>query len=255
MNLSMPTEGLNRYVSASQRARICSEAWASRELYCPRCTSDSLNTLPRNTPVLDFRCPICAAGFQLKSGRTSFRNKLTDGAYAQMHSAILSGRTPNLFLLQYQLVPLSVWSLTFIPDFAFTLSALECRRPLAATARRAGWIGCNILLHRIPPDARIPLVKDQQTIPAGQTRGAFQKLKPLATRKAERRGWTLDVLNAIRSLDKSEFSLAEVYSLEGSLARLHPDNAHIRPKIRQQLQVIRDLGLLSFLGNGLYTLP
>ncbi len=46
-----------------------------------------------------------------------------------MRAAILGGRTPNLFLLHYQVNPLTVSSLTFIPDFAFTLSALECRKP------------------------------------------------------------------------------------------------------------------------------
>jgi len=45
--------------------------------------------------------------------------------------------------------------LIFIPDFSFTLSAVERRKPLPSTARRAGWVGCNILLDRIPIDARI----------------------------------------------------------------------------------------------------
>ena len=31
-------------------------------------------------------------------------------------------------------------------------------------------------------------------------------------------------------------------------------NRHVRPKIRQQLQVLRDLGLLDFLGGGSYRL-
>jgi type II restriction enzyme len=38
------------------------------------------------------------------------------------------------------------------------------------------------------------------------------------------------------------------------LAKLHPHNAHVRDKIRQQLQVLRDLGLLEFLGGGSYYL-
>ncbi|HTQ97672.1 MAG TPA: DpnI domain-containing protein [Candidatus Acidoferrum sp.] len=252
MDLHLPTQGLESYKSASQRARISSESWASRELYCPRCTANRLDQLPGNTPVIDFRCPHCESGYQLKSGASAFHSRLTDGAYAQMHAAILHGRTPNLFLLHYQLNPLTVSSLTFIPDFAFTLSALERRKPLAATARRAGWIGCNILLNRIPTDARILLVKDSCPVPAVEARRAFRKLKPLASLKAEKRGWTLDVLNAVRSLNKREFSLAEIYSLDSSLARLHPRNSHIRPKIRQQLQVLRDLGLLIFLGDGSY---
>jgi len=66
--------------------------------------------------------------------------------------------------------------------------------------------------------------------------------------------WTLEVPNAIHFLEKREFLLAEAYSLEPELSRLHPDNHNIRPKIRQQLQVLRGLALLHFLGNGHYRL-
>jgi type II restriction enzyme len=60
------------------------------------------------------------------------------------------------------------------------------------------------------------------------------------------------MLNALRSLGKNEFSLAEVYAAEGTLARLHPENRHVRDKIRQPLQVLRNLGLVEFLGRGAY---
>jgi type II restriction enzyme len=36
------------------------------------------------------------------------------------------------------------------------------------------------------------------------------------------------------------------------LQKLHPANRHVRDKIRQQLQVLRDLGLIEFLGRGGY---
>jgi type II restriction enzyme len=39
-----------------------------------------------------------------------------------------------------------------------------------------------------------------------------------------------------------------------TLAKLHPANRNIRPKIRQQLQVLRDMGLVEFLGGGEYRL-
>jgi type II restriction enzyme len=68
------------------------------------------------------------------------------------------------------------------------------------------------------------------------------------------RGWTLDVLRAIHALGKTEFSLQEVYALEDNLARLHPANRNIQPKIRQQLQVLRDMGLVNFLAPGSYRL-
>jgi type II restriction enzyme len=79
-------------------------------------------------------------------------------------------------------------------------------------------------------------------------------VRPLANLSAEKRGWTLDVLNAISSLGKREFSLTEAYSFESELSNLHPANRHVRPKIRQQLQILRDLGLVEFLGNGRYRL-
>ena len=64
----------------------------------------------------------------------------------------------------------------------------------------------------------------------------------------------MDVLNVVRSLNKNEFSLSEVYAFHPRLAELHPNNRHVRDKIRQQLQILRDLGLLIFLGDGSYRL-
>jgi type II restriction enzyme len=43
-----------------------------------------------------------------------------------------------------------------------------------------------------------------------------------------------------------------VYRFENRLAGLHPQNRNIRPKIRQQLQVLRDRGLLEFVERGVY---
>lgn len=41
------------------------------------------------------------------------------------------------------------------------------------------------------------------------------------------------------------FTNDDIYVFEPDLARLYPDNHHIQPKIRQQLQVLRDRGLLK----------
>jgi hypothetical protein len=38
--------------------------------------------------------------------------------------------------------------------------------------------------------------------------------------------------------------------LQGVAATPHPDNRHVPDKIRQQLQILRDLGLVEFLGQG-----
>jgi hypothetical protein len=39
------------------------------------------------------------------------------------------------------------------------------------------------------------------------------------------RGWTLDVLNAIRRLEKTEFTTTDAYIFERELEQLHPDNS------------------------------
>jgi len=39
------------------------------------------------------------------------------------------------------------------------------------------------------------------------------------------------------------------------LEKLHPDNRHVRDKIRQQLQVLRDAGLLLHVERGIWRLP
>lgn len=68
------------------------------------------------------------------------------------------------------------------------------------------------------------------------------------------RGWTVDVLNVVRRLGKTRFSLKELYGFETELKTLHPKNENVRPKIRQQLQVLRDLGLLDFVSPGNYSM-
>lgn len=171
-----------------------------------------------------------------------------------MLDAIKADRTPNLFLLHYKLPQLTVENVMLVPHFAFSFSLLEKRKPLSSTARRAGWVGCNFLLDRIPSDARIPIVDSGKAISPAIVRKAYEKVRPLGKLNVEKRGWTLDVLSAVRSLKKNEFKLSEVYDHADQLAKLHPQNHHIHDKIRQQLQVLRDMDLLEFLGDGSYRL-
>jgi type II restriction enzyme len=181
-----------------------------------------------------------------------FGTRIVDSAYSQMKRAILENRTPNLYALHYDPTQWKVRSLILVPRFAFYLSAIECRPPLSETARRAGWVGCNILLSKIPSDARIPVVTDGVVASAQSVRIAYRRLAPIQSLTVGKRGWTLDVLQVVRSLKKNAFSLSEVYARDADLAQLHRNNFHIRDKIRQQLQVLRDIGILEFLGGGKY---
>jgi type II restriction enzyme len=252
VNLQLPTQGLLNYKSLSQRARIGTEAWGVAHFYCPSCRSPRLEATSRNYAAVDYYCPSCKAPFQLKSQSKPLGRKIVDAAYSKMKRAILGDCTPNLFILHYDLARWTVRSVILIPHFAFALSAIECRKPLASTARRAGWIGCNILLEKIPSDARIVVVDAGNPRSSDEVRAAYRRLRPLEKLNVERRSWTLDVLNVVRGVGRTRFSLADVYARADGLAELHPKNAHVREKIRQQLQVLRDLSLIEFLGGGNY---
>ena len=83
---------------------------------------------------------------------------------------------------------------------------------------------------------------------------AVTRIRKLAEVPPSVRGWTLDVLRAVRRLGKSQFSLGDVYDFESELQIAHPLNRNVRPKIRQQLQVLRDLGLIEFATRGTYSI-
>ena len=49
-----------------------------------------------------------------------------------------------------------------------------------------------------------------------------------------------------------QFTLAQIYQFETQLQLQFPDNKHIKDKIRQQLQVLRDQQVIEFVGRGQY---
>ncbi len=251
MNLQCRVELGRAYKAGSQIARVLSEDWCGRELYCAACNSDRLLSSRVNTPAVDFVCPGCGQPFQLKSLKTWNQKKIVDAGYDSMIRAIRSDRVPNLLILQYSADWL-VRNLMLVPSVFFSETVIEKRVPLSPRARRAGWVGCNILLDRIPQDGRIAVVSNGSAVAEQQVREKFSRIRKLAEVPPAVRGWTLDVLTTIRRLGKARFSLQELYQLEPYLQRIHPRNQNVRPKIRQQLQVLRDLGLIQFTSPGNY---
>jgi 5-methylcytosine-specific restriction protein B len=69
-------------------------------------------------------------------------------------------------------------------------------------------------------------------------------------------GWNDDLRAAIDSRWQPGdiFSLADIYALEPEFQTAHPDNHHIREKLRQTLQRLRDQGVIVFVNPGQYRL-
>ncbi len=240
------------YKWPTQKARVVTERWGLENLYCPACSSDRLVSSPPCEPVIDFICPECSEAFQLKSQKHPFRSYVTNSEYNKKIAAIQTGTIPNFFFLHYDVELMAVRNVFLVPKHFISESVIKPRKKLSEHARRRGWQGSIVVLGNLPLDARIPIVKEGIVIPSSEVRGLWQRFMFLRGESIESRGWLSDILACVRNLGKESFTLSEVYSFEEYLARLHPRNRNIRPKIRQQLQVLRDNGVLEFLGRGRY---
>jgi type II restriction enzyme len=253
MNLSFDTKLADRYDSLSQKIRVLTEDWVDGQVYCPNCGHLDIDKYGNNKPVADFFCANCREDYELKSKKDSVGTKIVNGAYRTMIQRLQSTNNPNFFLLNYDLRNLSVLIFFVIPKYFFVPEIIEKRRALSRTARRAGWVGCNILLQSIPQTGKIFFVKNRQIEPKKNVIANWQKTLFLKEeREISAKGWLLDVMNCVEKLGDKDFTLDEVYTFESFLDKKHPENKHIKDKIRQQLQVLRDKGYLEFIERGRY---
>lgn len=63
------------------------------------------------------------------------------------------------------------------------------------------------------------------------------------TKAAHAFAWTQSVQQIVKQLPR-DFTTSDVYHYEKRLQKAHPQNHNVRAKIRQQLQVLRDKGVL-----------
>ena len=254
MDLQLNRAVAGGYKNPGQIARLLTEDWGTRNLFCLSCDSCILNSAKNNTPVLDYTCSVCEATYQLKSKKTAFGKSIANSAYDVKMQAINKGRAPHYMLLQYSPDTWKVINLFVIPGHFLHPGAVHRRQPLSKSAKRSGWVGSIISLTDLPGEARIHVVRDGSVIPASEAREQWEHYKFLA---GKRGGWAADVLSCIRKLQwdtgESLFTLQKFYErFESDLARRHPGNRHVRDKIRQQMQILRNGGVLEFLGKGQY---
>lgn len=253
MNLNFDINLAEDYHSNTQKIRIMSENWVVDNVYCVKCGS-KLKHFRNNKPVGDMYCEKCTEEFELKSNKAKLGKTIIDGAYSTMIEKIENGDIPNFFYLNYSIPNYRVNNLIVIPKHYFTKEIIIKRKPLSPNARRAGWVGCNIDISSIPESGKLYLVKNGQEENYNKVIDKFNQMLFLRKSKGELRGWLLDVLKCIELLDKKDFTLDEIYSFETFLKIKHSKNNNIKAKIRQQLQILRDYGYLSFTKRGEYKL-
>jgi type II restriction enzyme len=247
-------EAQTSYTSGSQSARAWTERWVKDRVYCPNCGSPKVNAFPNNRPVADFFCDHCKEEYELKSQKSVFGSKVLDGAFKTKCERLAADNNPNLFLLNYSLRELSVLNFFVVPKHFFVREIIEERKPLAPTARRAGWIGSNILLNQIPQAGKIFIVRAGLPEAKEAVLSKWKQTLFLRDEAPEARGWLIEVMKCVESIGKRDFQIDDVYAFENRLSGLFPANRNVRPKIRQQLQYLRDRGYLDFVSRGYYRL-
>jgi type II restriction enzyme len=242
------------YSSGSQKARVWTERWVADWAYCPNCGNAKVNQFPANLPVADFYCPSCGDQYELKSQKKAFGRKVADGAFDAKQQRLQAANSPNLMLLSYDLANRSVRNVCVIPRHFFVPEIIEKRKPLAATARRAGWVGSNILLDRIPEAGKVFVVRDGTLESKDGVLAKWQRTLFLRDTNVEARGWLIEVMKCVEQIGKDSFDIDDVYAFERQLSALYPDNKNVKPKIRQQLQYLRNRGYIVFVSRGRYRL-
>jgi type II restriction enzyme len=252
MNLNLPIEIVGDYSSSSQRIRVMTEHWVNRSAFCPNCGS-VLSQFGNNKPVADFYCGNCSEEYELKSKSGEVGKKIVDGAYSTMITRLKSENNPNFFFLTYDKSSLEISNFLTIPKYFFVPEIIEERKALSPLARRAGWIGCNIVMSNIPELGKIFYVQNGIPKSRDEVLEKWNKTEFVrSTGGIEAKGWLLDVLVCVERIRKQEFSLEDVYAFEAYLQAKHPENHNVRAKIRQQLQILRDKGVIRFVRRGRY---
>lgn len=248
-------ESQTTYESGSQRARVWTERWVADWMFCANCGSPKLSQLPPNSPLADFVCPVCSEQYEVKSKKgATFGKTVVDGAYGTKIERLLSAANPHLLLLNYDVAQREVRNVFVIPKHFFVPTIIQKRKPLSPTARRANWVGSNILLNQVPAAGRIFVLRNGVEEPKDEVLANWKRTLFLRRESVEARGWVIEVMKAVEMIGRPEFDINDVYAFELQLSSIYPENNNVKPKIRQQLQVLRDNGYLEFLGRGRYRL-
>lgn len=252
MNFYFDTKLAENYNSPSQKVRKMSEFWTEDNIFCPNCGS-KIKKLGNNREVSDFLCEKCRENFEQKASKKNFRGKVVSSEYYTMIKRLSSFDKPNFFFLHYLVEDYKVNNFFVVPKYFFIPDIIEKRKALSEKAKRKGWTGSNILFSKIPNAGKIYYIENGKEFSRKEILEKWRKTSFLRKiKKDELKGWILDIMNCIEELNKKEFTLGDIYDFEKELYLLHPENKHIKDKIRQQLQFLRDKGYIKFLDRGIY---
>ena len=250
MNLRFNTDLIADYRSPRQIIRRLSEDWLAHNGYCPNCGSHPIRPFAKNTKVGDFFCEVCGEQFELKSkSGLSTGKKIPDGAYGSMIARIQAEDNPNFLFLAYKKADYSVQQLILVPKHFVNVNMIVPRnRPLKS---RENYLMCDMDISSLPESGKILLVDQARMVDPEKVCRQWQSHLFMRRQQSKNKGWLLAVMKCIDWLPE-QFDLQQMYAFEQALSWQFPENLHIKEKIRQQLQILRDHGVIEFSARGKY---
>jgi len=132
VNLHLRDCRLDRDKSASQRARVRHRILGRSQFLLPACESPQLRLSPQRHRRIDYFCPLCDFSLSVEKANRNPSAPKSSTRLLRNEARILEDRTPNLFVLHYDLDTWAVRTVFLVPHFAFALSARRnAGKPLA----------------------------------------------------------------------------------------------------------------------------
>lgn len=238
--------------SNSQKVRVISEAWLAGAGYCLNCSSNRLMPTRANTVARDYACPRCGQPYELKSAARAHTRIVQDGGYDSMMNRVRNGEAPALLLMHYTQEWRVQRLIAIHPVFLTPAVIVKRKKPHTRPKTGVAYQMCDLNLSFIPEDGKIVVVNNGKARSHIAARRSFLQSARFADVPIAKRGWAALVLAAVRRIGKTEFTLSDVYKYEVSMHAAYPENSHVRDKIRQQMQLLRDLAYIEFLAAGEY---
>lgn len=236
----------------TQAIKMLSEFWTANNIFCPICWS-ALIQHKIDKPVNDLFCRDCKADFELKSSKGNLGKTIPWWAYEIMIKEMIDNPM-HLFVLKYS-EDYTIKNFLVVPKYFFIPEIIQKRNTSKVKQKNWKirlWTWWNILFDKIPEGWKIHYIENWKYKTRTEILNEWEKIKFLEKEKSTSKGWIFDIMIYIEKLNKKEFTLDEIYSFEHELKLKHPENNNIKPKIRQQLQFLRDKWYLEFLEKGNY---
>src|SRR5674476_97659 len=153
-------ESQSSYSSGSQKCAHMDRGMGERVGVLPALRQREDFGLPKQQSAGRFLLYVLRRGIRAQEPEGKIRREGPGRRIQDQMRASRRQQQSQPLLMNYDLKSLAVVNLFIVPKHFFVREIIEERKPLAVTARRAGWIGSKILLDRVPESGKIHIVQN-----------------------------------------------------------------------------------------------